>query len=245
MVSYKFSTKLYFGLTIFSFNVINTETNHAIPELHSTNYLAHKKIDLDVKNRVQLTHNLLAKLDGFFIGATQVKNMLELIALIRTLQLGTYHKETKTHEGLFIWKEQKVGIHELGKLENGPELTAEDRKLLKKMLHKAREQFLLKTQKNSERTAPIKTLVLRLITECCEKRSLDNSFLLTWGETSLENEAANFHKGILSFADFDKFLTHLTIFMKDLIYSCPKAFEQFNQVYGTNNNRTLGENYHD
>lgn len=224
---------------------MNAENSTTTPESHNINYLAHKKIDLDIKNRVQLTHNLLAKLDGFFIGATQVKNMLELIALIRTLQIGVYHKETKTHEGLFVWKERKVGIHELGKIENDPELTAEDRKLLKKMLHKAREQFLLKTQKNSERTAPIKTLILRLITECCEKRSLGNSFLLTWGETSLENEATNFHHGILSFTDLDKFLTHLTIFMKDLIYSCPKAFEQFNQVYSTNNNRNLNENAHD
>jgi hypothetical protein len=244
-MNYKFLIKIFAMLSLVNFNTINTENDSAAPELHTANYLVHKKIDLDVKNRVQLTHNLLAKLDGFFIGATQVKNMLELIALIRTLQIGVYHKETKTHAGLFVWKEQKVGIHELGKIENDPALTTEDRKLLKKMLHKAREQFLLKTQKNSERTAPIKTLILRLITECCEKRSLGNSFLLTWGETSLENEAINFHQGILSFTDLDKFLTHLTIFMKDLIYSCPKAFEQFNQVYSTNNNRNLGENHHD
>lgn len=230
-MNYKFLILVYFIFGLLSFNNLKTA------QLNKDLNALHKRIDLDPKNRVQLTHNLLSKLDGsaYGIGATQVKNMLELIALIRTLQIGVYHKDTKTHEGLFIWKSQKVSIRDLTKIEIDSTLSHDDHKLLKKMLNKAREQFLLKTQKNSERTAPIKKLILRLITECCEKRGLGNSFLLTWGETSLEEEAANFHRGILSFTDFDKFLSHLTIFMKDLIYSCPKAFEQFNQLYGTRN----------
>ncbi|HLB40827.1 MAG TPA: hypothetical protein VJJ83_03485 [Candidatus Babeliales bacterium] len=194
------------------------------------------KIDLDPAHRLKLEHPVLVKLDGLRLGINgeRIRRMLTMIAIIRALQYGAYNKELQRHEGLFHWHDQKVTIHDLAQLEK-TDLMIEDRHQLERMLYKAREQFIEKTRKNSEESAPIKKFLLRLIHEFCEKRQIQSSFLQTWADVPLEEEASNFHKGITSFSALDQFFADLTTFMKDLIYSCPKAFEQFNQEYG---NRT-------
>lgn len=194
------------------------------------------KIDLDPAHRLKLEHPVLAKLDGLRLGINgeRIRRMLTMIAVIRALQYGAFNKDLQRHEGLFIWKDQKVTIHELAQIEK-TDLSVEERHQLERMLYKAREQFIEKTRKNSEESAPIKKFLLRLIQEFCEKRQIQNSFLKTWADVPLEEEASSFHHGITNFAALDQFFADLTTFMKDLIYSCPKAFEQFNQEYG---NRT-------
>lgn len=194
------------------------------------------KIDLDPAHRLKLEHPVLVKLDGLRLGINgeRIRRMLTMIATVRAMQYGAYNKELHRHEGLFDWEAQKVTIHELSQIEKTA-LEPEQRHQLERMLYNAREQFIKKTRKNSEESAPIKKFLLRLIQEFCEKRQIQSSFLQTWADVPLEEEASSFHKGIANFTALDQFFTDLTNFMKDLIYSCPKAFEQFNQEYG---NRT-------
>ena len=57
--------------------------------------------------------------------------------------------------------------------------------------------------------------------------------LMSWGKTNPDNEEAVFNDGIRSFSDLDLFFKHLNMYMKDLIYSCPKAWGQFQEKYNT------------
>ena len=72
-----------------------------------------------------------------------------------------------------------------------------------------------------------KTFLVTLIEESCYRRNRKNSILLTWASSTEEHETIIFHTEVQSFRGLADFCQDLENFLEDLMYSCPKAMDQF------------------
>ncbi len=214
----KISLLLFFGLI-----TINNYFNFSLASFSST------------KNRIKLENNILHKLDGLRLGinSQSIRDMLVILSLVSNMRYGKLDKKTKIRTGMFVWKDKFVTIKDLAKIETLENFTNEELTELDRILRVARATFINFTSKFSQKTRYIKPFLLDLMNESCNKRDIKNSFLMSWGKTNPDNEEAVFNDGIRSFSDLDLFFKHLNMYMKDLIYSCPKAWGQFQEKYNT------------
>lgn len=72
-----------------------------------------------------------------------------------------------------------------------------------------------------------KIFMYRLIQEFCQRRGKMGSFLLEWAHMQAGQEVAAFEKAISTFARLDELCTDIAQFLKDVIESCPKGWQQF------------------
>lgn len=89
------------------------------------------------------------------------------------------------------------------------------------------EAFSIPFRKNVNSAKAVMTL---LIEESCSKRNRLNSVLYVWSKTDEKNEYELFDMHIKSIRDLEIFLTDLHNFLSDLVYSCPKALVQYNEM---------------
>lgn len=86
------------------------------------------------------------------------------------------------------------------------------------MVFKPFAQYVMKT----------KMFMRKLIEEFCQKRGRMDSFLLEWIHIQDDQEMiAVFEKSMNTFIALDAFCTDLAQFLKDVIDSCPKGWQQF------------------
>ena len=95
----------------------------------------------------------------------------------------------------------------------------------------AKHDFIKTTEPFIKGIEPAKKLLLSLIDEFCQRRNRLDSVILSWTHAQSGSEAKVFNHEIQNFAKFDIFLSDLTLFLKDLIHSCPKAREQYKEWY--------------
>lgn len=76
----------------------------------------------------------------------------------------------------------------------------------------------------------IKTPILGLIEEFCDKKGINQCFLLRWGETEAGQEEDAIRKEVLTFGDFAQFCIDLRDFLEVLARSCPKGRALFEDM---------------
>jgi hypothetical protein len=169
----------------------------------------------------QVIHDLDGKI--FMIDGYAIHDMLIVIRKATMMQFG--QKNGSEFIGHYTYKNQKYSIHQLSQLEevttNPDELTP--------LLVQAKHDFIEATQAFAKNIKTAKKLVLSLMTEFCERRNRPNSLILSWAKTNGGNEEHVFNQVITSFKVYDVFLDDLTLFLKDLINSCPKARQQYQE----------------
>ena len=141
--------------------------------------------------------------DGSFLGSYELNgkkySLNELIEIESDMKNRTTSTTTKEfNEGL-------------DKLDSAFELVKDD-------FSQCTEPFIEKIQKAKQK-------IVELIEESCEKRGLENSLLLGWGETT--DEKAYFEKSVKSLNLFKTFLNDLSNFLNDLMYSCKIGWSQY------------------
>ena len=169
----------------------------------------------------QVIHDLDGKM--FMIDGYAIHDMLVVIRKATNLQFG--QKIGTKLIGNYAYNNQKYSIHQLGELEQ----SMANPDVLTPQLTQAKHDFIELTQAFVKDIRTAKKLILSLMTEFCERRNRPNSLILSWAKTNGGNEQHVFDQVITSFKVYDIFLDDLTLFLKDLINSCPKARQQYQE----------------
>ncbi len=188
--------------------------------------------------RTDAAHAILQKVDGLFIDADSVTEIIGLCQNISALQHGYGHRDpqTKKREPNCYFKGAQLSPHELEKFEN--EHLAGTRSMDEATLHELHAQlehcksyFIEMTAEFLEEARMMKDFLTKLIDEWCKENDRSDSLLLRW--MALEgNEVEMFEKNVLTFKDFNQFCTDLYNFQHDLIQSCTKACQAWEKLMG-------------
>ncbi len=90
-----------------------------------------------------------------------------------------------------------------------------------------KEDVLKILQPFSKKMTGAKKFLFKLVEEFCQKRNRPKSFLLQWSTIADGQEFVIFNKTMTSCKVLDEFSTDLTHFLKDVIDSCPRGWQQF------------------
>ena len=165
---------------------------------------------LTLNGATPLTNGILKLIDGvpFAMDGYMIWNMTHIRYGIKRIQFGVINKETQKLDGLYLFNNEQHTLHSLAKLR----VKADVLKILLPFKDKIRGA---------------KKFLYKLVQEFCQKRGRGRSFLLQWASVEPGTEFAAFDKTMQNFKNLDDFCSDLTQFLKDVIDSCPKGWQQF------------------
>jgi hypothetical protein len=136
----------------------------------------------------------------------------------------------------YTFKDQKSSITQLAGIESNyvgdPELIA--------LLAEAKNNFERMVAQFIDQAKGVQKLLEKLIEESCYRRNRKNSILLTWASCREGHETVIFHTEVQSFKALVEFCHDLENYLVDLMYSCPKAMEQYKkkrELYAAEHNK--------
>ena len=154
------------------------------------------------------------------------------ITFLEKNNAGYRHEETLT----YMVAGQKYSIQQLMKLESsfskGTALVDGNIEgALQVALQSAQADFIVIVETFMSNVKKIKFILNALIKDFAVKRNNPTSYLLEWGkDSSGVDERTKFQKDITNFKAFGFFCKDLLTFLKDLMYSCPKANYHATQI---------------
>lgn len=212
---------------------------------------SHNHPDVKEDERLFLTSPLLAFADGKGIGihAEYIGFMLQVIRELTRMQEGEKDSKGVTH-GLFSLQGKRYTLRSLRTIEmeydtalsklhqqekdmsksdhkNALDAYKEQRNALTACFEDVRNHFIAKILPFNEHASGVKEIMLSLVQEFCAKRNKEDSSLLLWTLCEEGHEEEMFRKDITSFKILDTFVNDITMFIKDIVYSCPKARADF------------------
>lgn len=103
---------------------------------------------------------------------------------------------------------------------------------LKECLKKAKNAYIKLTENIRKRIGKVRKVFGEIIKESCDKRNikLEDSLLLEWADIKI-NEEFVFYNKIKTFKDLDIFLLQFYNFLGDMVFSCPKGYEQYKKEF--------------
>jgi len=189
---------------------------------------AHTKFTLLEDKAIHWVDGIQGLLD-----AEAIRDSLDVRRIINNIVYGTKNHATglfEKHYDLAGWPE-KVCLTDLVKFSityNQAGIPADDIRWqdLNFCLNTMKKEFKGLTQPLLESAAEAITVNMRLIKEWTSKTNRSNSMLLLWG--TIDEEKALWEA---TPAELRQFLLDLQNFLKDLMYSCPKARRKYNEKY--------------
>lgn len=154
------------------------------------------------------------------------------IAYLQKNNAGFRHEELLT----YMVAGQKYSIQQLMKLESsfnkGTALVNGNIEgALNVALQSAQADFIVIVETFMSNVKKIKFILNALIKDFAVKRNNPSSYLLEWGkDSSGVDERTKFQKDIVTFKSFGFFCKDLLTFLKDLMFSCPKANYHATQI---------------
>jgi len=161
---------------------------------------------------IKLETNMLKAFDGTVINW-------------KTINLITGYKkklEKFMHQSYSLQSGNKT-IFNLMHLEDSQELPDQARDLLPSI----RQNFITFSEPFLNYLQTVKSGLIVLIEEDCQKRDRPDSTLLKWAHIGLGEEHALFADKIISYRSLCTFCVDVLYFLEDLMYSCPKATQSY------------------
>lgn len=131
--------------------------------------------------------------------------------------------ESKTH-GIIPFNGRYYTLRELAEEESHNENDQ-----LQEALQETLKIFEAFSEPYVEQVNTGKHYLVRLIERWSNMRSKKDTALLEWARVESGSEQSELRKNIVSFRALDKFCTDLTIFLADMIQSCPKSFKIYKE----------------
>lgn len=172
-----------------------------------------------VKKAITFLDGQFGRIDGNTFGI-----ILNVRTKINAILVGDRDPKNPGHRiGHYLFKGKHYSIDELAEIEAHYVGDAE----LNALLIEAKKSFEEMVGQFIGQASGTKSFLVILIEESCYRRSRKNSLLLTWAGSQEEHETVIFHTEIQSFRALSDFCHDLNNFLEDLMYSCPKAMDQF------------------
>jgi hypothetical protein len=172
-----------------------------------------------VKNAIAFLDGQFGRIDGNTFGV-----ILNVRSKIQAILFGDRDPNKQGHRiGHYLFQGKHYSIAELADIESQYVGNAE----LNAVLVNAKSGFEELVGQFIGQASGTKSFLVILIEESCYRRNRKNSLLLTWATSPEEHETVIFHTEIQSFRALNDFCQDLINFLEDLMYSCPKAMDQF------------------
>lgn len=198
--------------------------------------LSHMDKDTYKQYQDELSEMLIAMEEKFIQENMEQKEVVE-----RTLDEDIVHEQISMEEALYEqYCNEIIEQEELLKrsyIKEFDSYEAEYKKLKQKyvayredlsnVFMQIKEDYLKILAPFSKKMSGAKKFLYKLVEEFCHKRNRPKSFLLSWSTVAEGQEFVIFNKTMTSCKILDEFSTDLTSFLKDVIDSCPKGWQQF------------------
>jgi hypothetical protein len=172
-----------------------------------------------VKNAIAFLDGQLGRIDGNTFGL-----ILNVRSKLQAILFGDRDPNNHSHRvGHYLFNGKRYSIAELAEIESQHVGNAE----LNALLIDAKKSFEELVAQFIGQASGTKSFLVILIEESCYRRNRKNSLLLTWATSPEEHETVIFHTEVQSFRALNDFCQDLTNFLEDLMFSCPKAMDQF------------------
>lgn len=189
----------------------------AVKEAHHAKHINLSEHNETVKKAIVFLDGQVGRVDGNTFGTIfLVRNKLN------AFRLGA--KKDGHRTGSYLFRDQHYSIDDLAeKIEAHYVGDAE----LNTVLALAKKDFEELVGQFINQAKGTKSFLVTLIEESCYRRNRKNSILLTWASSTEEHETVIFHTEVQSFRGLAEFCQDLENFLEDLMFSCPKAMDQF------------------
>jgi len=201
---------------------------------------------------IKLESEALAFADGMAIGIgpKDIGLTLKILQLLSDMQTG--HKNQQgVRVGLFTFEGNLYNIKELRKIEadievelckvqGTPNAALAKKKAAIKATHREAQLYIENNVLSAlEQVNEVRGLIMTLVKESCKKRNRTESLLLAWSACEEGKEAETMRHVFISFKLIDSFVSDLQDFLKDFVYSCPKARAQFMKTVNPNQHKDI------
>ncbi|HXW85774.1 MAG TPA: hypothetical protein VEK38_00375 [Candidatus Bathyarchaeia archaeon] len=171
---------------------------------------------------VTLTSDILKIADGTFIDADVIEFMYKLRIKMISLIVGEMHNGKRV--GRYEFEGNRYSVQDFVVSEYvHPYMRSQE------MLEVVKYDFVRIIKEFLKSARDAKKVLFRLIEEDCVKRNRPDSLLLDWICEKEGDEEQVFLSRVKTFATFYQFSIDLMYFLLDLMHSCPKAYEQFQE----------------
>lgn len=183
------------------------------------------------KNDFKLESPMISMVDGksYGVDAQVFALMLQIRREIRKSLFGLVEegKTDSKRAGTYDFFGKKYCLSELAEIEVSIKATDKNYKEIKDALtaclEKAKEDLISTTRVYVKGINNIKDPLLTLVEEFCDKKGLENSYLLKWGEAESGQEETMVRTQLKTLVDFGQFCIDFTDFLEVLAKSCPKG----------------------
>lgn len=177
----------------------------------------------------------VSKFDGIFFTA----DTIEMLRKYQRLMLAILNGQRQTdgsYRGSYQYKNNFYGSRDLTKielqLENqknslDPQLYAQEKNILNDLLQLILNDFEIISREFQDIIKESKAVAVGFVKESCLKHNREDSLLIQWSHADEGTEFDVFRKEVSSLKIFDQFCIDLFNFFSDLIESCPKAKQSF------------------
>lgn len=185
----------------------------------------------------KLESSVLALVDGNFVNADTLERIYSFKREVLAIMRGDKINNETSYQGRYIFNGYKFSALAIAKQEydalmstsNGDESKHHFMEQRDACLQSMKDDFLKASDKLKAVAYGAKAMMEMLIEESCKKHYRLNSILLLWAHTPEEQEDAIFNERVKTVTDFVAFCRDLLNFTGDLLYSCPRAHDQFEQ----------------
>lgn len=182
---------------------------------------------------IVLQTSVIKLLDGVwpaFDGDTLYKMSWLMVRYDTMLNGKVINKETKERQGLYKFNNKQYSIKELAEIEQQNKDNLKTQKELQEVLKIAKKEFLDMNRVFIKQIQSQKQFVIKIMQESCARRSVPNSYMLKWADTSFGKEEESFDQNMVNFTELGKFIFELRNFLGDLFESCPKGYAQYLEI---------------
>lgn len=176
------------------------------------------------REKVTLDSKILHMFDGvpFALDGDAFDDMLHVRKAVHTIQFGKRNPQTSELEGLYKFGDTFYTIEQLAALEEEKGLT----EVLKELLEQAKDDLVNIAEPFMIRARGTKHFLLPIMNDWAKKRNRQDTALLKWHDEEEGTEAEIFKKDVTTFVKMRRFCDDMVLFMEDLMYNCPKGFDQ-------------------
>jgi len=177
----------------------------------------------EVRKRLEGALTKSGNKKGMYLYEGQNHTVTSLAKIESQYEMEYYSKKNYLIENKVHYSEEEWN-HEFEQIEKE---YAGRTKALRHVLEQAKDDFLKISEGYVEGARGTKEQTLILIKESCDKRGVENCFLLRWGEAEEGNETALLKNDVITFKEYAKFLNDLANFLEDMARSCPRSWKKF------------------
>jgi hypothetical protein len=183
-----------------------------------------KLISTQAPTKIMLDSKILEMFDGvpFALDGDAFDDMLHVRKALHNMLIGKKNPQTDAMEGVYTYQNRLYSINELAVIESA----GESGQAFKDLLLTAKNDLATIAEPFMQRARGTKHFLLPILTDWSKKRTREASLLLKWHHEEEGKELEIFRQDITSFNKLKGFCDDLVLFMEDLMYNCPKGFNQ-------------------